>query len=87
MATTVETKSPGEMLRDALKSRNWTQKELAERSGISQPFISEICRGTRTISPRVAIAFERVFGTLTAEEWLSIETQRRLREAREEVSA
>ena len=36
-------------VKDALDEREWSQKRLAEMSGIRESTISEIVRGTRTV--------------------------------------
>ena len=48
--------SPGEMLRDELEARGWSQKELGER--ISRPYqaVNEIIRGRKQITAATALA-------------------------------
>lgn len=86
MTATTQQPTPGQTLRELLEQKGWSQKELARRTGLSQPYISDMCRGARPISAETAVILERVLGTLTAEMWMQLETQRRLREAREGAS-
>lgn len=47
---------PDEMLKDELKEREMTQKQLAELAGIPASVISEIIHGKRSLSKTVALA-------------------------------
>ena len=40
---------PGETIADLLEERSLTQKELAKRSGVSEPFLSDVIRGKKDI--------------------------------------
>lgn len=33
------------MLRDVIENQSWTQKEAAEHLGVSQPRVSDLCKG------------------------------------------
>ena len=49
---------PGEIISDILEERNLTQKELAQRAGVSETFLSEVIRGKKDISKELAIGLE-----------------------------
>jgi HTH-type transcriptional regulator / antitoxin HipB len=40
----------GRALRDARRERGWTQAELAERSGVAQPTVSNVERAANAVS-------------------------------------
>ena len=45
-----------------MNSRGWTQNELSERSGITQPDISKMMRGKRAIGTHAAKKLGKAFG-------------------------
>ena len=49
---------PGEIISDILEERNLTQKELAQRAGVSEIFLSEVIRGKKDISKELAMGLE-----------------------------
>lgn len=49
---------PGEIISDILEERNLTQKELAQRAGVSETFLSEVIHGKKDISKKLAIGLE-----------------------------
>ena len=49
---------PGEIISDILEERNLTQKELAQRAGVSEIFLSEVIHGKKDISKELAISLE-----------------------------
>jgi HTH-type transcriptional regulator/antitoxin HigA len=53
---------PGVTLEEALKERDMSQAEFAERTGRPKKTINEIVRGQSAITPETAIQFERVLG-------------------------
>ena len=70
-------KPPGEMLRDLLKKRGWTQEELALVTGRSTRSINDIVRGKASITPDAAASFAAAFGN-TPEEWMHADVAYRL---------
>lgn len=54
---------PGEILQDALEAHQLTQKELADRVGLTTKHINEIIKGKSSITSNVAQKFEFVFST------------------------
>ena len=65
---------PGEMIKDELKERHMTQKQLEEMTGIQQSVISETINGKRSLSLNFAIALEKVFG-ISADVWMNMQTK------------
>ena len=49
---------PGEIISDILEERNLTQKELAQRAGVSETFLSEVIHGKKDISKELAAGLE-----------------------------
>ena len=65
---------PGGLIKDELKERNLTQKELSEMTGIKPSVLSETINGKRSVSLNVAIALEKALG-IPAEIWMNLQTQ------------
>lgn len=65
---------PGEMIKDELKERHMTQKQLATAAGIPASVLSETINGKRSVSMSVALALERVL-EIPAEIWMNLQTQ------------
>ncbi|MBR2282630.1 MAG: helix-turn-helix transcriptional regulator [Spirochaetales bacterium] len=54
--------TPSVMLRFCRQEEHWTQKTLAEKLGIDKHVVSEMERGVRPISLKMARALGKVFG-------------------------
>ena len=65
---------PGEMIKDELKERNMTQKQLAAESSIKASVLSETINGKRSVSLSVAVAIEKVLG-VPADVLMNMQTQ------------
>lgn len=65
---------PGELLKDELKERKMTQKQLAHDTGIKPAVLSETINGKRSISLNVAVALEKALG-IPADLWMNMQTQ------------
>lgn len=65
---------PGEMLRDELKERGFTQKRFAQETGIKPSVLSETIKGKRSISLNVAVKLENALG-IPAEIWMNMQTK------------
>ncbi|MCH5311380.1 MAG: HigA family addiction module antidote protein [Prevotella sp.] len=65
---------PGEMIKDELKERKMTQKQLSIETGIKPSVLSETINGKRSISLNVAIALEKSLG-IPSEMWMNLQTQ------------
>ena len=65
---------PGEMIKDELKERGMTQKQLALETGIKPSVLSETINGKRSVSLNVAVALEKALG-IPADIWMNLQTQ------------
>ncbi|MCW6681563.1 helix-turn-helix transcriptional regulator [Aerococcaceae bacterium NML160702] len=52
---------PNEFIRKERERRGWTQKELAEKIGVSQEAVTKYEAGTRTPSDSVKVAIAKLF--------------------------
>ncbi len=73
---------PGEIIRDELKERGWTQDDLAQILGRPQPAVNEIIAGKRSITPQTAKELSAAFGT-SPDFWLNLDSAYRLARAAE----
>lgn len=64
---------PGEIISDVLDERNITQKELAQRAGISETSLSDVIHGKRDISKELAIGLECALG-VPRSFWLNLQS-------------
>lgn len=69
--------SPGDFIRDELKSRGWTQADLARIIDRPLPTVNEIIGGKRAVMPEMAVALGMAFGN-DAQLWMSREATYRL---------
>lgn len=65
---------PGRMLLMEIEARQMTQKEFAERIGLTAKNLSEIVNGKADISVDIAIAISAALGT-SAQIWLNLQNQ------------
>ena len=65
---------PGEMIRDELKERGMTQKQLAAEMDVKPSVLSEAVNGKRAVSVNMALALEKALG-IPAEIWLNMQSQ------------
>lgn len=65
---------PGEMIKDELKERGMTQKQLAAETGIKTSVLSETINGKRSVSLNVAVALEKALD-IPADIWMNMQTQ------------
>jgi HTH-type transcriptional regulator / antitoxin HigA len=63
---------PGEILREELEARGWTQTDLAEILGRPFVLVNEIIAGKRSITPETAKGLAAALGT-SPEFWLNLE--------------
>lgn len=68
---------PGKILEKMMKERGWTQVDLAGILDKSQPVISQIITGKRSITPETAHALAQAFGN-SAAYWMEIEGRYRV---------
>jgi len=72
---------PGEILREELEARNWTQGDLADILGRPLTRVNEIICGKRAITPETAKGLAAALGT-SAELWLNLESAYQLSQIR-----
>jgi antitoxin HigA-1 len=64
---------PGEMLKEEyLIPLGLTQREFAQRLGVSYPRVNELIHGRRDMTPDTALRLERLLGT-EAQFWLNLQ--------------
>ena len=63
---------PGETIADILDERHITQKELAKRAGVSEPFLCDVIRGRKDISKGLAKGLEYALGVKSSF-WLNLQ--------------
>ncbi len=77
---------PGETVQEYLDFLEWSQRDLARRTGLTPKTISEICNGKAPITPTTALAFEKAFQR-PAHLWLNLQRQYDEAEARRREQA
>ncbi len=82
---------PGAGIQDDLKELGWTVTEAARRMGVRRENLSLVIHGQIGVSPKMALALERV-GISNAEFWMRRQAgyelaQERLRQERERSAA
>ena len=79
---------PGEMIRDILEDEDvgWTVTEGARRLGMSRNTFSRLLNGHIGISPRMALALERI-GWGDADHWMRVQSAYELTLARKREDA
>lgn len=70
--TPAEVFPPGELIREEIEARGWSQVELAEILGRPPRLVSEIISGKRAVTPETAKGLGAAFGT-GATFWLNME--------------
>lgn len=68
---------PGEVLKDELDARRWTQGDFAKITDRPLQAINEILAGKKAITPETALLFSKALGT-SPEFWLNLESAFRL---------
>lgn len=63
---------PGEILEESLEGHNMSQKELAERTGFTEAYISNVIAGKKDISANFAKGLEYALGTSSGS-WLGLQ--------------
>lgn len=72
---------PGEILKEELGARDWSQQELADILGRPPRLISELIGGKRAITPETALGLSAAFGT-SPEYWMALESSYQLSKLR-----
>lgn len=68
--------SPGEVLKEVLDVRQIPEKEFADRCGLSTRHVYQVMNGKASVTPDVAILFERVLG-IDSYIWNNLESRYR----------
>jgi len=74
---------PGIFLQEEIEERELLKKTIAQQLEILPTNLSEILRGKRNISPRLAVRLEKLLN-ISAEYWLNLQMVWDLQKAREE---
>lgn len=72
---------PGDILRQELDARGWSQRAFAEKIRRPEQLVSEIIRGKKRITAETALDFAEALG-IGAEFWLNLEVNYELDQAR-----
>ena len=70
----IDGKRISQEIKDELKERGMTQKQLAVETGIKASVLSETINGKRSVSLNVAVALEKAFD-IPADIWMNMQTQ------------
>lgn len=76
------TPHPGEVISEYLEFHDWSQRDLARRTGLTPKTISVICASKASVTATTALALERVFQR-PAHLWLNLQRQYDEAEARQ----
>lgn len=77
---------PGEIIREAIAAEGWTVGDAADRLGVTRNTLSRVLNGKAGVSPRLAIALERL-GWSDAGHWVRMQGAYELAQARRADSA
>ena len=72
--TPFEATHPGELIKDELKDRGMSQKQLSDLTGIRQTVLSQIVNGRRSLTNDYAAALEKALG-IPAYYWMNLQKQ------------
>lgn len=64
--------APGRTIEDEIQYRNWKQKDVADRLGISQKHLIDLIQGEVSLTYEMAVKLEYIFGT-SAKFWMNLE--------------
>lgn len=76
---------PGEMIKDEIAARGITQKDLAQKLGVSYTVFNEILNGKRPVTTEYALLLEAALGT-KAEIWLGLQAEYNMQKIRQNKS-
>ena len=77
---------PGEIIRDAIEAEGWTVSDAAAQLGVTRNALSRVVNGSAGVSPRLALALERL-GWSDAGHWVRMQGAYDLARARRAESA
>ena len=67
----------GSIIKEYLEEYGITQKELAEKTGLSKEYISDVLKGNDRLTEEFALKLEKVLTSVPASYWLNYETKYR----------
>lgn len=76
---------PGDVIKEELETRGWTQTDLAEIIGKSARLVNEVVAGKRAVTPDTARVLADAFGT-SAQFWMNLESTYQLSKLKTETS-
>ena len=76
---------PGEMIKDEITARGITQKELAQKMGVSYTVFNEILNGKRPVTTEYALLLEAALGT-DANIWLGLQADYNMQKMKQDNS-
>lgn len=76
---------PGEVLKDEIEERGITQRQLADRMGLTYSVVNEILNGHRPLTPKTALMFEVVLD-VPADSLMYLQTKYNMQMARKDSS-
>lgn len=76
---------PGDILKEELEARGWTQTDLAEIIGKSARLVNEVIAGKRAVTPDTARGLADAFGT-SAQFWMNLESAYQLSKLKTDAS-
>lgn len=65
---------PGELVRDEMRERGLTQKQLATMAGLTPNVVSEVVRAKRSVTEGIATSLEKALG-IPVVMWLNLQEQ------------
>ena len=76
---------PGEMIKDEIIARGLTQKDLAQKMGVSYTVFNEILNGKRPVTTEYALLLEAALGT-DANIWLGLQADYNMQKVKQDRS-
>lgn len=76
---------PGEMIKDEIVARGLTQKDLAQKMGVSYSVFNEILNGKRPVTTEYALLLEAALGT-DANIWLGLQADYNMQKMKQDSS-
>ena len=76
---------PGEMIKDEIVARGLTQKDLAQKMGVSYTVFNEILNGKRPVTTEYALLLEAALGT-DANIWLGLQADYNMQKMKQDSS-
>ena len=65
---------PGELVRDEMRERGLTQKQLAALAGLTPTVVSEVVRAQRSVTEEIAKSLEKALG-IPVVLWMNLQSQ------------